>query len=80
MVKPITVAAFLALPEVRISSTCGPCLPGFRLVRTNRETSTVASMNGTEPMIERTKGRVHTVPCSRCADHVRTAYPDGYMD
>jgi len=53
-------ACFARLPAVRIASACGPCLTGYRLVRWNAETATVAWQNGSRLVLDRErKGAVH---------------------
>ena len=77
----VCAECFASLPEVRIFSRCGPCLTGYRLVRMNRETATVAYKNGSALVCERErKGAVHREPCPSCMDHERTVYPEGHMD
>lgn len=72
---------FEALPKVRIFSPCGPCLTGYRRVRVNRKSVTVATRNGSGFTCDRvTPSWVHEEPCPSCTDSERTLYPLGHMD
>ena len=72
---------FETLKECRVFSVVGPCLTGYRILRENRKTFTLASVNGRGISTDRHHAwRVHTEPCVSCQDHERTQYPDGYMD
>lgn len=74
-------ACFAGLPEVRIFSVCGPCLTGYRLVRWNGKTASVAWQNGSNLVIDRERrGAVHLRACPSCTDHPRSQYRDGYLD
>lgn len=60
--------------EVRVQSSCGPCLTRTKVVRVNRVTVSLTSY-GKQPI-----GAVHTEPCQRCEDHQTTSYPHGYTN
>lgn len=77
--RRMTVEDFEKFPEVRVFSACGPCLTGYRLVRQNAQSATVAFWNGSHPDIERVFA-VHAEPCVSCRDHPNTQYRNGYMD
>lgn len=56
------------LPRVRVPSLCGPCLTGYYLVRRNKQSATVAFLNGREISIKRVSS-VHFEPCGCCSDY-----------
>ena len=76
MTTHITEAAFAQLPATRLMNTYGPCLTGYRLVRQNARTATVAYRNGREISVKRVTYRAHAEPCALCpGGHT---YPNGY--
>ena len=77
----MTKAEFLKLPTVRVTSSAGPCLTHYRMVRRNKTTVTVACENGDGISTRKVYAfQVHFEPCPCCTDHPRTSYPHGYMD
>ncbi len=72
---------FQSLEKVRIFSPAGPCLTGYRRVRNNQTTVTVAIANGRHHTIDREPTRrIHTSPCVCCQDSHKSVYPEGRMD
>ncbi len=74
---------------VREFSPAGPCLMLGALVKrtaktitfTDRSDGTVQRRGGWKVQ-ERDgrRGYIHTEPCHSCRDHIKTQYPNGYMD
>ena len=64
---------FEKLTAVRVFSPCGPCLTGYRRVRVNKKSVTVACRNGSGFTCDRvTPSWVHEAPCPSCVDSTRT--------
>lgn len=74
---PHTLEEFEALRPCRVFSPCGPCLTGYRFVRENKKSVTVAFRNGRHIDIKRVHS-VHFERCPSCSGGSR--YPNGYMD
>ena len=75
---PHNIDQFEELRKCWVSSTVGPCLSGFRFVKKNKKSVTVASINGGKSIrIDRVHS-VHFEPCASCSGGAN--YPHGYMD
>ena len=78
-------SCFARLTPVRVFSRVGPCLTGYRIVRRNKKSVTVAWRNGGDSPgrgwleTERVHA-VHETPCRSCKDHPESQYRDGFYD
>lgn len=75
---PHNIDEFEELRECWVFSPIGPCLSGFRFVRQNKRSVTVAAINGGRSIYTT---RVHSVHFERChCCNGGSSYPNGYMD
>ena len=72
----MTTAEFEQLPETRLANNYGACLLGYRLVRQNAKSATVAYRNGDGYSVKRVTYGVHSSPCGLCPGGA--TYPNGY--
>jgi hypothetical protein len=86
-----TAANDNAMTIVREFSPCGPCLTRGKLTKTTAQFYCYSEWRGgtnfdgpvkkvRRPDVGGHYSRAHIVPCTSCRDHVKTQYPNGYMD
>lgn len=75
---PHNIDEFEALRPCWVFSAVGPCLSGYRFVRKNKMSITVASINGGKSIVLDRVHSVHFERCNSCSGGGN--YPNGYMD